>query len=210
MGFGRLPGLASYEIGPHPGPRDLHLAAAGYRTAIRGAGHRPVRPLPPGADFPYRAPLDAGHAPLFSAPARPAPSGFAAVSGEVSTDTSEPAAWATVQIKSGADTYLTLADQLGRYAAYLPYPEALPPLTGSPPDGSQPGQLTWPITVSVGYQPSAQTLLTDAAADDPPELGHCSGRPRPPSRSAAGSNPASLPRSPSASRLLLMLQVVPA
>ena len=77
---------------------------------------------------------------------------------------------------SDAGTYPTLADQLGRYVAYLPYPEALPPLTGSPPGGGPPGQPTWPLTVSVGYQPSAQNQLADAAAGDPPELGSLLGQ----------------------------------
>ena len=86
-----------------------------------------------------------------------------------STVTSGPAAWAVVQVATGADTYLTLADQLGRYVAYFPYPEALPPLTGSPPSAAA-GRLSWPLTVSVQYQPSKQHQLADAGPADPPEL----------------------------------------
>jgi hypothetical protein len=61
-----------------------------------------------------------------------------------------------------------LTDELGRYVLYFPYPEALPPLTGSPPTGSQP---TWPVTLWVRYQPGAQHQLADALPSDPPELG---------------------------------------
>ena len=83
-------------------------------------------------------------------------------------------------------------------------------MTGSPPDGSQPGQLTWPLTVTVNYQPSAQNQLTDAAAGDPPELGSLLGQATA-AISAGGGQQSSLAATLTfGARLLLMLQVVPA
>jgi len=210
MGFGRLPGLASYELTTTEDPEILTWSPPGTGRLFE------VRVTDPfGRYLPELIALTVPRSTLatpllFSAPARPAPSGFAAVTGEVSTVTSEPAAWAAVQIMAGADMYLTLADQLGRYVAYFPYPEALPPLTGSPPNGSQPGQLTWPLTVTVSYQPSAQNQLTDAAAGDPPELGSLLGQATAAMSVGGGQQPSLAATLTFGAPLLLMLQVVPA
>jgi hypothetical protein len=209
MGFGHLPGLAAYESAITRDPETFTWPAPGTGRPFE------VRVVDPfGRYLPeliaVTVPRSTLATPLlFSAPARPAPSGFAAVSGEVSTVTSEPAAWAAVQIMAGSDTYLTLADQLGRYVAYFPYPEALPPLTGSSSDGSQAGQLTWPLTVSVLYQPSAQNQLTDAAAGDPPELGSLLGQAAA-AISVGGQQPSLAATLSFGAPLLLMMQVAPA
>ena len=210
MGFGHLPGLASYQSAITQDPDTVTWPPPGTGRPFE------VRVVDPfGRYLPELIALTVPRSTLaspllFSALARPVPSGFAAVSGEVSTVTSGPAAWAAVQIMAGGDTYLTLADQLGRYVAYFPYPEALPALTGSPPDGSQPGQLTWPLTVSVLYQPSAQNQLTDAAASDPPELGSLLGQAAA-TISVGGEQQSSLAATLSfGAPLLLMLQVAPA
>ena len=110
---------------------------------------------------------------------------------------------------SDAGTYLTLADQLGRYVVYLPYPEALPPLGASPPGGGPPGQPTWPLTVSVRYQPSAQNQLADAATGDPPELGSLLEQAAAAISAGGGQQPSLAATLTLGTRLLLMLQVVP-
>ena len=209
MGFGRLPGLASYEEArTDPGTFSWAAPGAGRPFEVRVAD-------PYGRYLPellaVTVPSSALVTPLlFSAPARPVPSGFAAVGGEVSTTTSGPAGWAVVQVTAGAGTYLTLADQLGRYVVYLPYPEALPPLNASPPVGGPLGQLTWPLTVSVRYQPSAQNQLADAATQDPPELASLLGQ-APAAISTSGGQQPSLDATLAfGTRLLLMLQVLPA
>ena len=210
MGFGRLPGLASYEEArtDDPGTFSWPAPGAGRPFEVRVAD-------PYGRYLPellaVTVPSSALVTPLlFSAPARPVPSGFAAVGGEVSTTTSGPAGWAVVQVTAGAGTYLTLADQLGRYVVYLPYPEALPPLNASPPVGGPLGQLTWPLTVSVRYQPSAQNQLADAATQDPPELASLLGQ-APAAISTSGGQQPSLDATLAfGTRLLLMLQVLPA
>jgi hypothetical protein len=210
MGFGRLPGLASYELTTTEDPETFTWSPPGIGRPFEVRVTDPFgRYLPELIAVTVPRPTLATPM-LFSAPARLAPSGFAAVSGEVSTVTSGPAGWAAVQIMAGADTYLTLADQLGRYVAYFPYPEALPALTGSPPDGSQAGQLTWPLTVSVLYQPSAQNQLTDAAASDPPELGSLLGQAAAAISAGGGQQPTLAATLSFGAPLLLMLQVVPA
>jgi hypothetical protein len=210
MGFGRLPGLAFYQeaVTDDPGTFTWPAPGTGRPFEVRVAD--PVgRYLP--ELLAVTAPSSALVTPLlFSAPARPVPSGFAVVSGEVSSVTSGPAAWAMVQIVTDAGTYVTLADQLGRYVVYLPYPEALPPLGGSPRSGGPSGQLTWPLVVSVRYQPSAQNRLADATAGDPPELASLLGQ-APAAISAVGGQQPSLAATLTfGSPLLLMLQVAPA
>ena len=148
--------------------------------------------------------------PLFSAPNRPQPSGFATLRGEVwSTATALPAAWALVNVVAGPAIYTTMADRLGRYVVYFPYPDALPPLSGSPPSGAPLDQLNWSLSISVSYQPSAQKALADAAPTDPPELYSLLGQ------SAAAIS--TLGRHPNLAAtlifgipMLLMLEVVPA
>ena len=170
MGFGLLPGLAGYEESRTGGPGAFSWPPAGpgrpfeVRVADPSGRYLPEL-IAIAVPQPDLVPLN-----LYSARSRPAPSGFATVCGEVrSAAGAEPAAWAIVTIEALTDTYVTMADQLGRYVVYFPYPEALPALGGSPP-GGPPGRLTWPLTVSVCYQPSAQAQLADAAPGDPPEL----------------------------------------
>jgi hypothetical protein len=170
--FGNLPGQAAYE------------------DTVAEAGAPVVWPAPPATgDVEVRVSDPVGRflplllslavpqgalvtSTLYSAPTRPVPSGFATVSGEVWTvSPPAPAAWAMVDLTAGSATYTTMADQQGRYVIYLPHPEALPPLLGSPPLGSGPlDQITWPVTLQVRYQPSAQRVLADARPTDPPEL----------------------------------------
>jgi hypothetical protein len=149
--------------------------------------------------------------PMFSAPNRPTLSGFATIAGEVHTvSPAGPAPWAIVRVTSGANTYMTLTDQAGRYLVYFPYPEALPPLNPSPPPGPPAGVPTWPVSVSVCYQPSAQQVLGDAAPTDPPELGSILAQ-APAAIASGGSTQPTLPATLSfGAPLLLMLEVVPA
>src|SRR5580692_1118120 len=128
--FGRLPGLTCAVLANDPHNPQWPAASLAFEVRVTDPLGRylPELMLVTVTGGTLATPL------LYSAPARPAPAGFAAVNGEVwSTVTSRPAAWAVVKITSDTDTYLTLTDQLGRYVAYFPYPEALPPLTGSPP-----------------------------------------------------------------------------
>ena len=210
FGFGMLPGIAYNEA----------LIASG--GALPGSPPGPDRPFevrvvdPIGRFLPallaVTAPQPALVTPtLYSAPTRPAPSGWAKVSGEVwATSPAAPAAWAVVEVTAASSTYTTLADQLGRYVVYLPYPEALPPLAGSPPSGGPLDQITWPISVTVRFQPSVQNQLPDSTAGDPPELGSLLGQ-APASIQTGGGLQSNLAATLTFGiQLLLMLQVVPA
>ncbi len=209
LGFGRLPGLARYEEARTEDPATFSWPPdTGLPFEVRVTD--PLgRYLPELLTLTVPQPALVTPA-LYSAPARPAPSGFATVSGEVhAAATGAPAAWAVIQVDADSASYTTLADQLGRYLVYLPYPEALPPLAGSPPI-APPGPLTWPLTLSVGYQPSAQDRLADAMAADPPELGSLLGQ-APAAISAGDATQPSLPATLTfGTALLVMLEVVPA
>jgi len=210
LGFGRLPGLTRYEEAGTSG-----TAAFAWPTPGPGLPFEVRVTDPLGRYLPellaLTVPQPALVTPaLYSAPARPTPSGFATVSGEVHlAATGAPAGWAVIQVDTGSASYTTLADQLGRYLVCLPYPEALPPLGGSPP-GGPPGPLTWPLTISVGYQPSAQDQLADATTADPPELGSLLGQPSAAISAGGAAQPSLAATLTFGTALLLMLEVVPA
>ena len=171
LGFGLLPGLGAYEETVAPDSASIH-----WSTPLPGRTFevRVVDPmdryLPAIISVTVPRPVLAAP-PLYSAPTRPTPSGFATVVGEVHSTTGPAAAgWALVQVVADGTTYTTLADAEGRFVVYLPYPEALPPLVGSPPSGGPLDSITWPLTIWVRYQPSAQARLADAGPADPPEL----------------------------------------
>jgi hypothetical protein len=80
------------------------------------------------------------------------------------------AAWALIGLTTGGTTYHALADELGRFRCYLPYPEALPALAGSPPVGGGVADIAWPVAVSVNSEPAALTWPVDPAPAGPPDL----------------------------------------
>ena len=128
MGFGRLPGLYAYEEAVTQDPGTFGWAASGagrpFEVRMSDTTGRYLTEV-----LAITVPRSSvATPPLFSAVSRPAPAAFAAVSGEVwSAPATAPASWALVQIVADATTYTTLADQLGRFVVYFPYPEALPP-----------------------------------------------------------------------------------
>lgn len=169
LGFGSLPGQRAAEWTRSTGGAPLTWPAPGAGTPfVVQVTDRDRRFLPTTlrVEVPVTAPAEV---PLFSAAARPAPSGWATVRGEVRVDgTGAPAAWSVVQVATDGTQYRTVADDAGRYLLYLPYPEALPPLSGG--DSTGLAAVTWPLTVGVGHQPGALTAPRDAAPADPPFL----------------------------------------
>ena len=114
--------------------------------------------------LPVSSPPDAlvGGVPLFSAPARVAPAGIAAVRADLwDVDADAPAAWAVLEVSAGGSTYRGVADTQGRTVVLLPYPE--PPWHGSsPPPGSRSlSNQAWPLTASVRYAPPVSPPLGD-------------------------------------------------
>ena len=174
LGFGSLPGLWAAErtrSGPgqpltRPAPTTTPFCARIVDTARRYLATVVA------VDVPVSGPLVV---PLSSAPGRPMPSGWAAVRGEVhraaASGSNGPLPWSVVRVDTGAAQYSTVADSMGRFLLYLPYPEALPPLTGSIPHGGGIGTVSWPLAISVRCQPGALQQAPGAGPQDPPELG---------------------------------------
>jgi hypothetical protein len=211
MVFGSLPGSAPDEtlLAPGSAPGSPPTPAIPFVIRALDPDGRYL-PMLLAVDVPATALLTP---PLFPAPTYPRPAGWAAVSGEVSVAAlpASPATWAMVAVQAGPSTYSTVTDGQGRYVVYLPYPEALPPLTGSPPGGGGPfDQITWPLTVSVRYQPAAQRRLADAHPYDPPEQGSVLSQAAAAISSGGGTAAALATTLTFGVPLLLMLQVVPA
>ena len=175
LGFGSLPGQRAAMWTRSTGGTPLRWPAPGAGTpfVVRIADRdRRFLPTTLRVEVPVAAPVEV---PLFSAAARPAPSGWATVRGEVRVSgTGAPAAWSVLQVATDDTQYRTVADDAGRYLLYLPYPEALPPLSGG--DGTGLAAVTWPLTVGVSYQPGELTAPGDAAPADPPFLASILGQ----------------------------------
>jgi len=107
----------------------------------------PARPLAPLCDEVGGDPCP-GALPLFSAPARAAPPGHAAIRGQLRRlDDDAPAAWTLIAAElDGTAQGLGLADDEGRFAVFMPWPEwpraNLSML--SPPDASPPASAPAP------------------------------------------------------------------
>lgn len=164
LGFSHLPGLLDFETG------------AGATPSLPSPGRPFVTRLvdTQGRYLPIVRTVTVLQAAvvvttLASAPARPAPAGMAVVRGEVWTASGSPAGWAVVRVGIAAGAAETVADDLGRFVCYLPYPDALPPLIGSFPGGGSLDNLTWPTTVSVHYQPSLFVRPAGTTVTDPPD-----------------------------------------
>jgi hypothetical protein len=170
LGFGMLPGLRAQE---------LALAAGSTLPAWPTAAPKPFvitvtdtlgRYLPEAmtTDVPVAAPLEVT---LYSAPARPQPPGWATVYGEVhASPGSQAAAWALVTVSDGTASQTAVTDEAGRFLVYLPYPEALPVLAGSPPAGGGIGMVSWPLSVTVNCEPTMLTWPANPAPVGPPDI----------------------------------------
>lgn len=174
LGFGSLPGLWSAERARSDPGQPLTWPArtpVPYCARIVDTARRYLTAVV-SVEVPVSGPLVV---PLSSAPGRPMPSGWAGVRGEVHRATAlggaGPLPWSVVQIDTGPAQYSAVADSMGRFLLYLPYPEALPPLLGSIPLGGGIGTVTWPLTISVRCQPGALEQAPGSGPQDPPDLG---------------------------------------
>ena len=108
---------------------------------------------------------------LFSAPARPVTSGFAAVRAQLlDRDTGAPAAHALVRVTLADRSVLGAADERGRVLVLLPYPLLERLRLGSPPGaGAQaPSRQSWPATVEVWFRPDLPKPFGDVPMLPPP------------------------------------------
>jgi hypothetical protein len=168
LGFHTLPGLRQQEYASARGdaaPQWPALPSARFVVAVADTQNRYL-PQTLVVNVPVTAPVAVG---LYSAPARRTPSGWARVSGEVRSSAA-PVPWAVVEVSDGTTTFRTTSDTAGRYVLCLPYPEALPGLSGTPPVGSGIGDVTWPLTISVKAQPSAIQFPAGPGPADAPDI----------------------------------------
>ena len=173
LGFGVLPGLAqrTHSTGGAPLTGPPVPAPQGFVVRVSDRARRYL-PTVLAVDLPAAAPVEV---PLYSAAGRPAPSGLATVRGDVRvTAGGGEAAWAVVTLTAGGVPYETVCDGRGRFLFYLPYPEALPPL--SPGTASGLDSVTWPLGLRVRYQPGALRTVAGSGPADPPELGSIRGQ----------------------------------
>jgi hypothetical protein len=125
-------------------------------------------------DVPVAAPFPVD---LHAAVTRPVTSGWALIKGDVRRRMDDsPIAWPVVTVLADQTPYDVIADALGQFLLVVPYPEALPPLNGSPPLGPGLSAMTWPLTITVRSSPDVLAAAPgsdwgDPASADPPELG---------------------------------------
>jgi hypothetical protein len=170
LGFGVLPGLRALTYARADGSALPSWPAAPGEPFMISVVDTENRYLPQvfGLQLPQTAPVDVL---LYTAPTRPPPSAWGCVGGEVHVAADgTAAAWALVDLVVDASSYSALCDEHGRFLIYLPYPEALPVLAGSPPHGSGLGALNWPVTVSVRYEPSSLAWPVNPAPVGPPDV----------------------------------------
>lgn len=169
LGFGVFPGLRTFQHAgaahgaplswPAPPPPVTHV------VAVRDTQHRYL-PVIFEVVVPAVAPVPVA---LQSAARRGYPSGWAVLRGEVQHRTTRLGlGWAVVTVATDGATYDVVADERGRFLLVAPYPEALPPLSGSPPTGTGLSAMSWPATITVRCQPSALVDVPEAAAGAEP------------------------------------------
>lgn len=105
---------------------------------------------------------------LFSAPARPVQPGVATIYAHLVRDnTTEPAAFAVVEVTHNGTTWYGIADKNGSVAIMFPYPL----FTLSSFGGQGLTAQTWPLSIKVRYQPSKVSFPLAPLLPDIPDLG---------------------------------------
>jgi len=176
LGFGSLPGQRAYQRAGSTGGRPLDWPVpAGTEPYVVRVTDRYRRYLPVTVEVavPVDAPVEI---PLYSAPVRPTPSGWATVRGELHrAGDGGPVAWGVVEVSAEAARYTAVSDDNGRFLLHLPYPEALPALPdAAATPGPGPTAISWPVTIRVRC---GAGVLRGPAAPDPPYLDSILGQP---------------------------------
>ncbi|MGW4913948.1 hypothetical protein [Streptomyces sp. NPDC004270] len=215
LGFGSLPGRRAYQRARSTGGEPLNWPVPAapepfvVRVTDRARRYLPTTLL---AEVPVGAPVAV---PLYPAPGRQAPSGWAVVRGELhGAPDGAPLGWGVVEVTTDAGRYTTVSDADGRFLLCLPYPEALPELPGAPGAGPAPASaglasLTWPVTVEVRCRPGALRRPVDSAPQDPPYLDSVLGQTPAPIDLGGGPQPAVTETLTFGTALVLPLTVVP-
>jgi hypothetical protein len=210
LGFGTLPGLHSQELAFAVGSATPSGPVLSLRPFVVTVTDTLGRFLPEAmvVQAPVTAPVEVL---LYSAPARPRPPGWAMVYGEVHVDLDgTPAAWALIGITDGTAAYQTVSDEAGRFLFYLPYPEALPSLAGSPSHSGGISQVTWTLTVTVHYEPATLNWPVNPAPGGPPDISSICAQNQAEIATPSGQQPSYDDTLSFGTPLLLFLDVVPA
>lgn len=168
FGFRSLPGLKDYELDLRPAsdycpPASSDAPQNRVVTVADTAGR--FLPLAFSLCLPQERVVLVQ---LFSAPARAVPAGFGAVRATLwDSAANQPAAWALMAATTpDGNEYVAMADARGVVTLPVLYPAPeVSPLFGTVPFG----QLTWPLTLTVKYQPGRHKHLAALPEDAPPE-----------------------------------------
>ena len=164
-----VPGLRDFEFGegdeafwsqiPLPAPYILSVSDPQRRfLSFMAVVDVPTQGVQRWECGPQASPPEPGSSdiPLYSAAARRAPEGMAAIYAELYDPLADqPAAWAVLEIAyEGAVLGRGLADANGRVLALIPYPPPVDFLPLSPVStGAAPWQQEWTLGVRVAYEP---------------------------------------------------------
>jgi hypothetical protein len=176
LGYGLLPGLGDYQQAHATGGAELvwppDPAPQSWLVSVVDTQRRYL-PVLLEVAVPVSAPVVV---PLHSAVSRSPLSGWAVVRGEVhDRGTGAGLPWPVVTVTAAPQSYEVIGDQIGRFLLIAPYPEALPPLSGSPPAGPGLGAMTWSLGLTVRSEPGSLDRPSPTGTD-PPELGSILGQ----------------------------------
>lgn len=164
------PGSDDYFSDP-PAPVEFMMKVEDPQARFLPAQFVVKVPVPGFFNFP--APtlgLPGGYVPLFSAPARTAPAGYATIRAQLyDPENDRPAAWAVLDAIAGAGPDSVRASGLadpkdGAVVIFLPYPESQDGVAESPPH--PPRKLTdqsWPVQLTLRYDPGASPPFSTAS-----------------------------------------------
>ncbi|MEU9154679.1 hypothetical protein AB0D59_30005 [Streptomyces sp. NPDC048417] len=215
LGFGSLPGRRAHQRARSTDGEQLNWPVPvapepfAVRVTDRARRYLPTTLL---AEVPVGRPVAV---PLYPAPGRQGPSGWAVVRGELhGAPDGGPLGWGVVEVTTDAGRYTTVSDADGRFLLCLPYPEALPELPGVSEADPAPGlgglaSLTWPVTVATRCQPGALRRPVGSAPQDPPYLDSILGQAPAPIDLGGGPQPAVTETLTFGTPLVLPLTVVP-
>ncbi len=177
LGFGVLPDhpLEQYARAADAGPLVWRSSTTRNHRVLVVDPRRRYLPVLTTATLPLATPLVVE---LHTAPTHLPRGGWAVVRGQVlRTSTTDPLPWAVLTVTLAGTPYIARCDAAGVFLLNAPYPEALPPLFGSPPAGPGLGAMTWPVVIEVASAP-ATLSFPDPQHLDVPDLASVLAQPR--------------------------------
>lgn len=175
LGFGTLPDhpLEQRVRAPGEGPLDWPAATSRpYRVLVTDPRRRYL-PVLTDVTAPQAAPHTVT---LHAAPTSLPRGGWAVVRGQVlRAGGPRPLPWAVLTIELAGRAHTARCDAAGVFLLNAPYPEALPPLFGSPPSGPGLSTMTWTVEIGISSAPDTLTF-TDPQHPDVPDTASVIGQ----------------------------------